>query len=262
MPYVPLAYAGRIAYAERGERRAERPSAVCIHGAAASGALWSMALARLARHGHAIAIDLPGHGASGRGASEIDGTALDGSTGLSLARYRDAVGELAGALCLGPSILVGHSLGALIAIEAALAWPDKVRALVLCGAGPRLPPPEPLLRLLRDAPDQGPAWLAEHGLSPQARPAIKRGFAAAGAAAPADVALRDFEIVAATDLRARVGGVACPITWLDGADDRIVPRETAGMAERPGAIVTLPAVGHMVPIEAPGAVAEAVRGTG
>jgi pimeloyl-ACP methyl ester carboxylesterase len=254
VPYVPLAHAGRIAYAERGERRDGHPSAVLIHGAGASGALWSMALAQIARHAHAIAIDLPAHGAS-----SPEGRALDGSGALSLTRYRDAVGELAGALCLGPSVLVGHSLGALVAVEAALAWPDKVRALVLCGAGPRLPPPEPLLRLLHEDPAEAPAWLAEHGLSPQARPSIKRGFAAAGAATSVEIGLVDFDIVRATDLGTRLGGVGCPMTWLDGADDRIVPIETAGMAERPGEIVTLPGVGHMVPIEAPGAVAEAVR---
>ena len=134
MPYVALAHAGRVHYAERGERRPGRPSALLIHGAGASSAIWMMVLARVARGGHAIAIDLPGHGPSA-----AEGAALDGAGGLTLARYRDAVGELAGTLCLGPSVLVGHSLGALVAIEAALAWPDKVRALVLCAAAPRLP---------------------------------------------------------------------------------------------------------------------------
>src|SRR5215471_3631901 len=133
MPYINLAHAGRVHYAERGERRAGRPSALLIHGAGASSAIWLMALARVARAGHAVAIDLPGHGPSA-----VEGAALDGARGLTLGRYRDAVGELAGTLCLGPSLLVGHSLGALVAIEAALAWPDKVRGLVLCAAAPHL----------------------------------------------------------------------------------------------------------------------------
>ena len=60
MPYVALAHAGRIHYAERGERRPGRPSAVLIHGAGASSAIWMMVLARVARAGHAVAIDLPG----------------------------------------------------------------------------------------------------------------------------------------------------------------------------------------------------------
>jgi pimeloyl-ACP methyl ester carboxylesterase len=160
VPYVRLNHAGRIHYAERGERRKDRPSAVLIHGAGASSAIWSMVLARLAGAAHVVAVDLPGHGPS-----SAEGTALDGSTGLSLARYRDAVGELAGTLCLGPSVLVGHSMGALVAIEAAAAWPDKVRSLVLCAAAPRLPVAPELAALLRDDPTGVAAWLAERGLA-------------------------------------------------------------------------------------------------
>ena len=220
-----------------------------VHGAAASSAIWMMVLARVARAAHAVAIDLPAHGPSSG-----EGTALDGSTGLTMARYRDAVGELAGTLCLGPSVLVGHSLGALVAIEAALAWPDKVRALVLAGAAPRLPVDDQLVRLLRDDPGAVVPWLAEHALSPRAAPAVRRGFLAAGDATPPDVARADFDIVRAADVGARLGAIRCPVTWLDGADDRIVPAADG----RPGEIVTVPGVGHLVPIEAPGAVADAI----
>jgi pimeloyl-ACP methyl ester carboxylesterase len=249
MPYAALAHAGRVHYAERGERRAGRASVVLIHGAGASSAIWMMVLARVARAGHAVAIDLPGHGPS-----SSDGTTLDGSTGLSLIRYRDAVGELAGTLCLGPSLLVGHSLGALVAIEAALAWPDKVRGLVLCAAAPRLSVDPELERLLRLEPARVIAWLAEHALSPNAKPAVRRGFIAAGEATPPEVTRADFDIVRGADVSGRIGALACPATWIDGADDRIV-RPADG---RPGEIVTLPGVGHLTPIEAPGAVADAV----
>jgi pimeloyl-ACP methyl ester carboxylesterase len=246
MPYVALAHAGRIHYAERGERRAERPSAVFIHGAGAGSAIWSMTISRVARHAHAIAIDLPGHGPSAPG---------DLAT-LSLERDRDAVGELCGALCLGPSVLVGHSMGALVALEAALAWPDKVRALVLVAAAPKMPVDPELLALLRDDPDGATLWLADHGLSPQAKPAVRRAFLAAGAAAPPEVTRADFEIVRATDLTNRLAAIACPIAWLDGADDRIVPE--GARQGRTGAVTTVPGAGHLLPIEAPGAIAETV----
>jgi pimeloyl-ACP methyl ester carboxylesterase len=249
MPYVPLAHAGRVHYAERGERRAGRPSAVLIHGAGASSAIWMMVLARVARAGHAVAIDLPGHGAS-----SDEGTALDGTPGLSLARYRDAVGELAGTLCLGRSVLVGHSLGALVAIEAALAWPDKVRALVLVGAAPRLPAHDDFLRLLAEDPARAPAWMAERGLSPRAKPAVRRGFLAAGVVAPEDVTRADYAIVRTTDLSDKMDLVASATTWVDGADDRIVPAAEG----RRGEIVTVADAGHLLPIEAPGPVAEAI----
>ncbi|HTB60958.1 MAG TPA: alpha/beta fold hydrolase [Polyangia bacterium] len=246
MPYVALAHAGRIHYAERGERRAGRPSGVFIHGAGAGSGIWSMTMARVARTAHAIAIDLPGHGPS----------ALGDLGTLSLGRYRDAVGELCGALCLGPSVLVGHSMGALVALEAALAWPDKVRALVLAAAAPRMTVDPELLALLRDDPGGATTWLADHGLSPQAKPAVRRGFLSAGAAAPPEVTRADFEIVRATDLTNRLAAIACPITWLDGADDAIVPG--ACREGRRGSVVSVPDAGHLLPIEAPAAIAEAI----
>jgi pimeloyl-ACP methyl ester carboxylesterase len=62
--------------------------------------------------------------------------------------------------------------------------------------------------------------------------------------------------VRAADLGERVKSLTCPVLWLDGADDELV-----GVAEgRPGEARRLEGVGHMVPIEAPGAVAEAVTG--
>jgi pimeloyl-ACP methyl ester carboxylesterase len=197
-----------------------------------------------------VAIDLPGHGPSELG---------DGP--LTLERYRDAVGGLAATLCLGPSVLVGHSLGALVAIEAALAWPDKVRALVLCAAAPRMPVDPEVFRLLRDDPEGFVPWLADHTLSPRAKPAVRRGFLAAnvvaGASTARAVAIADFEIVRATDLTERLSSIACPVTWLDGVDDGMVPAAQR-TSDRPGTIVSVPDAGHLLPIEAPAAIAELV----
>jgi pimeloyl-ACP methyl ester carboxylesterase len=222
------------------------PPVLLVHGAGASSAIWMMAMARLARAARVVAIDLPGHGPSP--------LPEGGRAALSLEAYRDAVGMLAGTLCLGPSVLVGHSMGALVAIKAALAWPDKVRGLVLCAAAPRLPVRDELLALIRADHALVPAWMAEHALSPRARPAVRRSFVAAGLVTPPEVTLADFEAVRAADLTERIRGVTCPLLWLDGADDAIVGEP----GERPGEARRLEGVGHLVPIEAPGAVAEAV----
>jgi 3-oxoadipate enol-lactonase/4-carboxymuconolactone decarboxylase len=248
MPFARLAHGGRVHYAERGDPRDGALPALLIHGAGASSAIWMMTLARLARATRAVAIDLPGHGPS---------PLPEGGTGaLSLAAYRDAAGALAATLCLGPSVLVGHSMGALVAIEAALAWPDKVRGLVLCGAAPRLGVRDELLALIREDHARVPAWMAEHGLSPTVKPAVRRGFVAAGIVTPAEVTLADFEAVRGADLGDRVRSLTCPVLWLDGADDGIA----APAPGRPGEVRTLAGVGHVVPVEAPGAVAEATIG--
>jgi pimeloyl-ACP methyl ester carboxylesterase len=246
MPFARLTHGGRVHYAERGEGREGVAPVVLVHGAGASSAIWMMAMARLARAAHVIAIDLPGHGPSPLPEA--------GVVGLTLPAYRDAVGLLAASRCLGPSVLVGHSMGALVAIEAALAWPDKVRGLVLCGAAPRLPVTDELLELVRRDPERVPAWVAAHGLSERAKPAVRRAFLAAGLVTAPAVTLADFEAVRATDLSERVAALACPVLWLDGADDGIV----APAPGRPGTVRRLEGVGHLVPIEAPEAIAEGV----
>jgi pimeloyl-ACP methyl ester carboxylesterase len=249
LPFARCHSAGRVHYAERGEMRPGRRAVMLIHGAGASSAIWMMVLARLGRITRAVAIDLPGHGPSGLPA---------GDTPATIPTYRDATGELAGLIGLGPSVLVGHSMGALVAIDAALAWPDKVVGLVLCAAAPRLPVSEELFAVLRKNYLHFPEWLAERALSPSAKPGLRRAFIAAGVVAPQSVTLADFEAINAVDLGARLGELRCPIVWLDGADDRIV-RSIDSIAERPGKVRRLPSVGHLVPIEAPAEVAEAVR---
>lgn len=244
MPFARCHSAGRVHYAERGEARPERWPVLLIHGAGASSAIWMMVMARLGRVTRAVAIDLPGHGPS---------PAFENGRTPSLGDYRDASGELAALSGLGPAVLVGHSMGALIAIEAALAWPEKVRGLVLCAAAPRLPVSRELMKVIDEDYARFPEWLAERALSASAKPVLRRAFVAAGVAAPQAVTRADFAAIDGVDLGARVGNVTCPIVWLDGADDAIVGER----GPRPGEVAILEGVGHLVPIEAPGAVAGA-----
>ncbi|HEY2904078.1 MAG TPA: alpha/beta fold hydrolase [Polyangia bacterium] len=248
MPFARSPHLGRLHYAERGDARDQRLPALLIHGAGASSAIWMMTLARLGRATRAIAVDLPGHGPS---------PAADaGAPPPSIAGYRDVVGALAASLGLGRSVLVGHSMGALVAVEAALAWPDKVAALVLCGAGPRLPAHPDLLAVVQDDYDRFPEWLAEHGLSPAAKPALRRAFAAAGVAAPKETTLADYAAIAACDLTERLNGLSCPTTWLHGADDRIVPPPAAEILGPGQTVIVFPDAGHILPVETPASIAD------
>ncbi len=242
MPFARCHGAGRVHYSERGESRAASWPFLLIHGAGASSAIWMMVMARLGRVGRAVAIDLPGHGPS---------PAFEDKPRPTLADYAQAAGELAALTGLGRSVLVGHSMGALVAIEAALAWPDKVAGLVLCAAAPRLPVSRDLMKAIDDDYARFPAWLAERALSASAKPALRRAFVAAGVVAPQAVTRADFAAIDGVDLSARLGDLRCPVLWIDGADDRIVGDRSA----RPGECRTLEGVGHLVPIEAPGEVA-------
>jgi len=244
VPFARCHGAGRVHYAERGESRDASWPFLLIHGAGASSAIWMMVLARLARAGRAVAIDLPGHGPS---------PPFEDKPRPALADYCQATGELAALTGLGRSVLIGHSMGALVAIEAALAWPDKVAGLVLCAAAPRLPVSRDLMKVIDCDYAHFPGWLAERALSASAKPALRRAFVAAGVVAPQAVTRADFQAIEGVDMSARLPAIGCPMVWIDGADDAIVGER----GERPGVIETLAGVGHLVPLEAPGAVARA-----
>src|SRR6266702_7924714 len=169
MPFARCHREGRVHYAERGDSRPDHYPFLLIHGAGASSAIWMMVLARLGRFSRAVAIDLPGHGPSPAFAdADAD------KAGPTLEDYRNATGELAALTGLGPSVLIGHSMGALVAIEAALAWPDKVVALLLCGAAPRLPVSRELLKAIDEDYARFPEWFATRALSASAKPALRR----------------------------------------------------------------------------------------
>lgn len=95
---------------------------VFVHGAFSGAWIWQPLAARLGPEHTAAAMDLPGLGEDDTPPGEVT---LD----VSAARV---CGELAAAAV--PQILVGHSMGGIIATQAAARAPDKVAALVYVAA--------------------------------------------------------------------------------------------------------------------------------
>ncbi len=96
------------------------PPIVFVHGFACGHTDWDAQVAHLSPRHQTVAIDLRGHGASHGSASDC-----------AIERYGADVAEVMRALNLPPAIIVGHSLGCRVAIEAALQAPDHTKALVL-----------------------------------------------------------------------------------------------------------------------------------
>src|SRR5579859_1650259 len=101
----------------RDEGDSKKPPLIFVHGAGASSVLWMDAVRRLQHQRRVLAPDLPGHGQSDpwHPAAEV-----------SIAMYRDAVGTVCSLSKVERAILVGHSMGGLIALAAAAAWPERV----------------------------------------------------------------------------------------------------------------------------------------
>jgi pimeloyl-ACP methyl ester carboxylesterase len=90
-----------------------------IHGLGSSPDHWLGTGRLLARRYHVVLVDLPGHGLS------------EMPHPFSLDRAVDAMEQALEAETSEPVVLVGHSIGGLIATQLALEHPDRVRALVL-----------------------------------------------------------------------------------------------------------------------------------
>jgi pimeloyl-ACP methyl ester carboxylesterase len=101
---------------------AHAPTLVLLHGLTEAGTAWPDAVGRWRERWHVVAVDLRGHGGSPR------------FTGDEIRRIHEIwlsdVLEVVRALPAAP-IVVGHSLGGLLALRAGVAAPELVRALVL-----------------------------------------------------------------------------------------------------------------------------------
>ncbi len=115
---------GKRAYAYTGGRpfEAGAPCVAFVHGAQHDHSVWVLQSRYLAHHGHAVlAFDLPGHGRS-------DGPALPSIEAMAQ-WLLDALGSAG----VARAAIVGHSMGSLVALEAAARDPERIERLVLVG---------------------------------------------------------------------------------------------------------------------------------
>jgi len=117
MPFVDLEGV-RFHYQQKG--RGE--DVVLIHAVTSNMAIWlfTNVLDTVAEEFRVTAYDMRGHGASDVPA-----------TGYTSADMAQDLGKLHAALGLRPALLVGHSFGAVVAVHAAVLFPEIVRGLVL-----------------------------------------------------------------------------------------------------------------------------------
>jgi pimeloyl-ACP methyl ester carboxylesterase len=105
-----------------------KPAVIFLHGAGFDRTTWRLQTRWFAHHGRSVlAVDFPGHGWS-------DGAALP-----SIAALADWTAALIDDAGVTQAALVGHSMGALVALDCAARHGDKVRALGLCGVASEMP---------------------------------------------------------------------------------------------------------------------------
>ncbi len=236
---------------------------VLLHGLGLTGALWNRVRDGFGPGYQLILVDLRAAGKT----REIE------PEELSLKRWSDDLAGLLAALNVERPVLVGHSLGASIALRYALELPDDVRGLALIGADATLSnlAPRMLLSAERIESMGLEAWVQEYwsknppfsAASLERTPEILDEYRALVLGNdPVDYVRQCRAIAGAEDLSDRLGEIEQPALVLIGAlDDRTLPQHGRELAARLGnaRVVELPDVGHTLPLEAPAQVAAAVR---
>jgi len=131
-------------YAATGGREfsLELPLIIFLHGGGMDHTVWNLQTRYFAYHGYSVlAVDFPGHGRSG------------GSFLESIEQMADWIQDFMKTLGLVEphctASLVGHSMGALVALECASRYPELVRDLCLMGPAAKMPVHPDLLEAAR-----------------------------------------------------------------------------------------------------------------
>jgi pimeloyl-ACP methyl ester carboxylesterase len=106
-----------------------RPPVVLLHGVGSRGHSWWPVIDPLAARFHLYQLDLRGHGASGKP-----------SAGYQMAHYAADLDAALAVLDLAEPRIMGHSLGALVALFWASEHPSRAAALVVEDPSLRVPP--------------------------------------------------------------------------------------------------------------------------
>ncbi len=239
---------------------ASLPVLLFLHGAGMDHTVWALQTRYFAHHGWSVlALDFPGHGHSG------------GAPLPSVEAMAEWIPEVLQALGVAQASLVGHSMGSLVALEAAARFPEQIRQVALLGTAAQMPvhpdllaaaqANEPVAFELITSWAHGPSGhlggVAVPGLS------LLGGGKALLGQAPEGVLGKD---LAACNAYAsgmeQAAAVACPALCLLGAEDKMTPARAGkalGAALPQGTVEVVSGSGHMMMLEAPDATLDALK---
>lgn len=202
------------------------PDLFLIHGWALHSGVWSGIVPELARNWRVTRVDLPGHGRSRE---------------LPMPATLPELARLVVQAAPQRSVWLGWSLGGLVALRAALDFPERIAALILVSATPRFVsaadwpcamPPAQLTQFMTELETDYFGTLTrflglqvrgdEHARDTlrQLRVALRTCDAPQAASLAAGL-----EILRATDLRTEVPRLALPALVMAGDYDRLTPPE-------------------------------------
>ncbi|WP_315730656.1 MULTISPECIES: alpha/beta hydrolase [unclassified Bradyrhizobium] len=237
------------------------PAVVFLHGAGFDHSAWALHDRWFAHHGFAVLVpDLPGHGRSA-------GPALK-----TIAAMADWVAALLDAAGAKPAHLIGHSMGSLIALDAAARHPARVTKLSLVGTAATMTVGPDLLKAAEANDPAAIDMVSIWGLGYSAELGGSRapGLWMHGAAqailkrCPPGVLFSDLSACNAyQDALGSAGKIAVPTTVIIGEKDMMTPAKAGkalAAAIADARTIVLKGAGHMMMTERPDELLAALSG--
>lgn len=253
---------GRSVFATTGgaEFDVAKPAVIFLHGAGFNRTTWRLQTRWFAHHGRSVlAVDFPAHGRSA------------GPPLTSIAAMADWTARLVEAVGLKQAALVGHSMGALVALDCAARYPEKVRALGLCGVAAEMPVHPEMLESARNdtlkVQQLMTFWgignaLAKGGMVSPGLWLTQESLAVLSGNTPGVIHADLAACNAYKDAPERAGQIKCPTVLVLGDGDLMTPavRAKPVVAAVGGSkAITIANCGHFMMVERPDETLEALK---
>lgn len=222
------------------------PALVFVHGWSCDRSYWRAQVAHFGRGRRVVALDLAGHGESGLGRELYTIEAF----GADVKAVVDALG-------LERVVLIGHSMGGPVTLEAARLMPQRVAALVpidtLGRVGEQTSPAErkALLDPMRaDFPAATRRFVRDFMFTPRSDASLVSHVVEDMAAAPKSVALAALEYLLDYNEAAALAATRAPLRLINS--DRWPTDLRAARQRKPDLqLAVMPGVGHFPMLEDP-----------
>ena len=231
-----------------GEWVPGRKTLVFIPGSGGDHTAWVYQYSKLKNDYNIAALELPGHGSSGgKGEQEIG-------------KYVEWVRAAFPAFGISKPVIVGHSLGAAIALSFAIKYGDLVSGIVAFGGGVKMPVNPVILEGVRKDPAAILAMTAKIAVAKKNRERLAPILAQRKV--DPEVLYGDFLACDRLDISDAVKQIKVPTLIICGTEDKMTPPANSESLRDsiPGAQLALIAeAGHLVMMEDPEAFNEALK---
>lgn len=227
----------------------EKSTIVFIHSSGGSANYWKAQVQGLSERLNTVAVDLPGHGRSGK----------DGKN--TVADYARAVVEFIEAADIPHPIPCGLSIGGAIVLQLLLDHAKQFQAGILIGSGAKLK----VLPMIFEAIEKDYSGLVEmlckFAASGKTAPEVIQPFRDGLQKCHPLVTLGDFQACNRFDVIDRLAEINVPVMVISAQDDKLTPPKYADFLESAIPDTTrahIPDAGHIAPLEKPGEVNQAI----